>query len=144
MLAHPEQTTTKSSLAVQRMEAQLSHAVLLHRKCVAEREKHLAALARGVRKQHASKSQAQAQIASLTSDLHAQAPIANKAVKPRGGDVDARMKDLREAHQLRAIANAQQREIADLREALVRLHMATFASFVDTSTNAQNRQHDER
>jgi hypothetical protein len=133
MFSNPDQAMRKSNVELQRMEAQLSHAALLQRKGVTERERHLATLVKGIRKKKSANIQLQHQIAALAANLDAQAPITNRTVS-----VDAsnqRMKDLATMHKLRDISKAQTQEIANLRDELDRLHMATFAAFIDVNAS---------
>jgi hypothetical protein len=117
------------------MEAQLSHAALLHRKGIKERERHLATLVQGIRKKAAANRHLQGQTAEMAAKLEAQAPITNKVVSSVA--TNKRVKSLATMHKLRGVQRAQQQEIADLRAELDRLHLATFASFIDVNSSLQ-------
>lgn len=79
LFANPKVAARKGSVAVQRLEAQMHHAALLHQKALQDRRRQLAALRAGARRKAGANAALEAQVAALAASLDAQAPVLDRA-----------------------------------------------------------------
>ena len=90
LFANPSTASRKSSLAMQRMEAQMQHNALLHKKTVAERARHAQALERAARAKRALNGQLQSQVVARARHMDAQLPILDRVEDGNHADTCAR------------------------------------------------------